>query len=147
MEKSCSTCKRTKPLDQFNRNKNHKDGHAYDCRDCSKGKLARYRKENPEAKAEYMREYQKKNQDRLREYANDYARKLRQETKRTATNNGKRWTEDEDTTVLRADLSLTEISKIVGRTYGSCAVRRTALLERQERLNHIRGVQDRITNA
>ena len=36
--KLCCTCKKEKPIDEFNKNKNTKDGHAFRCRLCRKEK-------------------------------------------------------------------------------------------------------------
>lgn len=40
--KVCRTCKVTKPLDEFHRSRNRKDGHKADCRDCRNLAYSRY---------------------------------------------------------------------------------------------------------
>ena len=42
--KKCTVCKKVKTLISFNKNKNHKDGHAYECRKCGNEKRIERRK-------------------------------------------------------------------------------------------------------
>ena len=50
--KKCGKCKVEKPLTEFNKNKNRKDGHGYRCKSCN----AKYRAENKEKITKYYAE-------------------------------------------------------------------------------------------
>ena len=52
-EKMCSKCKTVKPLDEYNRRTDAKDGRQHTCKTC----LAEYRSKNREAIATYKAEY------------------------------------------------------------------------------------------
>jgi len=47
--KLCSLCKQTKPQSEFNRNKKHKDGLQYHCRECSNKISNKWAEDNPSA--------------------------------------------------------------------------------------------------
>lgn len=42
-QKRCCQCGEVKPLDEFHRNKNYKDGHRYECKACVRAYSTRYR--------------------------------------------------------------------------------------------------------
>lgn len=46
-EKTCRTCKRTKPIDEFGFDQSTKDGHATRCKFCKRSESKGYRTENP----------------------------------------------------------------------------------------------------
>jgi len=64
--KTCGKCLETKPLDEFHRNKNMKDGRVSRCKDCAKEASTQWRLENrdPEAQREYMRRWHDMNRGR-----------------------------------------------------------------------------------
>ena len=55
--KTCSICKEVKPLDEFRRNRNHKDGHQTQCKPCSNARLDIWRARTREHRLAYNREY------------------------------------------------------------------------------------------
>jgi len=144
MEKPCTTCKKTKQLGEFNRNRNFKDGHDYVCKACARAKQSKYRKENRAVFTEAQRKWRGKNPDAAKENSAAYSRMARQESLASATNKGRPWTEADDQIVMRRDLPLLEISQIVGRTYASCSMRRSILNETEVRRQIIESVQRRI---
>jgi len=66
--KRCTKCGETKPRDQFNRQKDKKDGLCSHCKACKR----EHRQENAEQNREYNRKYYRENSEQLREYAREY---------------------------------------------------------------------------
>ena len=58
--KKCCKCKVEKPLTEFNKDKNRKDGHQYKCKSCSAKYYAKHYAENKEKKAQYCAENKEK---------------------------------------------------------------------------------------
>lgn len=52
--KTCTFCKKTKPLSDFYNNKRHKDGKSYWCRECQRKKARDWQKNNPDVFRAYM---------------------------------------------------------------------------------------------
>jgi len=165
MDKQCSKCGTTKTITEFNKHAQGKAGYAAQCRDCAKLLQAKWRRENPERmaelkrrwsennpekKAEYMRAWRERNPEAAQknlEATKKFSKKVALESKATATNQGKRWTAEEDAILLAADSSLLEISKQLGRTYATCGMRRSVLRERLARLEIIAATQSRLSSA
>ena len=61
MEKKCSTCKETKPIEEFHNQKSRKDGKQNHCKACSKLNMERWRKNNREHHLEQRRHYRRFN--------------------------------------------------------------------------------------
>jgi len=57
MEKTCSICKVTKEISNFNKNSYRKNGYRAECKDCRKEKTLLYRNNNKEKINEYNRTY------------------------------------------------------------------------------------------
>ena len=57
MEKTCSICKVTKEISNFNKNSYRKNGYRPECKDCRKEKTLLYRNKNKEKINEYNRTY------------------------------------------------------------------------------------------
>jgi hypothetical protein len=153
MEKQCTKCHESKPLDGFNKSSQGKDGHASWCRECAKSVQAEWRRANPKAQsewrtknpgkqAEYNKRWTDKNPDKQAQYSKrwyeanseaqsirsaEYSAKMLAETSATATSRGRQWSSEDDALIMREDLSLLEISKQLGRTYHATAVRRSRL--------------------
>lgn len=96
--KTCNTCKISKPISNFNKSKQSKDGYSYYCKECVKEKREKYknksndyqkkyyennkekvqernqkyRKENREKVLSSMRDYYKKNSEEIKEYSKNY---------------------------------------------------------------------------
>lgn len=65
--KTCTRCGQTKALEEFNRNRQEKNGrHAY-CKACQREYNARYRAENRERQREYAARWRAENRERERE--------------------------------------------------------------------------------
>jgi hypothetical protein len=64
--KKCSKCGEEKPLSGFHKDKSKQDGYTYQCKDCRRGNLQRWRK-SPEGNAKY-------NANQRRRYAENPAR-------------------------------------------------------------------------
>lgn len=75
--KLCSKCNLEKPLSEFNKNRNSKDGHAAWCKICNKEYMKKYNSENKEKHKEYLKEYNKQNADKRREYNQKYYKENR----------------------------------------------------------------------
>ena len=55
--KRCTKCDRTKPLEEFSKNRSNKDGFAYWCKSCMAVYHKKYFAAHKEARATYMRAY------------------------------------------------------------------------------------------
>lgn len=136
-----------------------KDGHAGECRVCAraiqkewrdanKDRVAaankRYKGQNREAQAGHHKNWRDKNAARLREESSRFARLYRDESKKTATNLNSAWTEEDIAEVTRSDISLMQIAKNLGRTYGAVVAQRKRVVERQERLAMIAAIHGRM---
>lgn len=62
--KRCSGCKETKPVSEFNKDRNRKDGLAHSCRECRREYRRRYREANIERLHEYERRYRDNNKEK-----------------------------------------------------------------------------------
>jgi hypothetical protein len=159
MEKECTKCHETKPLEAFNKQAQGKYGHASTCRDCAKAWKAEYRREhadkvleskrkwetnNPGKASEQAKRWAEKNPDRHRASIDRAQKKYKEESLKTAVNQGKRWTDDDFAILVRRDLTVLEMSKILGRTYASTQVKRNLHLARLDRLAMIDAVQKRL---
>lgn len=72
--KICSKCKQEKPLDEFHKNKNTKDGLAGDCKECRKSWHIKHYEPHPRLgpkfdKAEWQRNWRKDNPEKYRKNA------------------------------------------------------------------------------
>ncbi|HUS49078.1 MAG TPA: hypothetical protein VMZ91_02880 [Candidatus Paceibacterota bacterium] len=86
--KICTKCKIEKEIDDFHKDKNHKDGHSYICKQCKRGYWKKYSKENKEKLNKQCKKYREKNKDKRnkqskkwREKNKDYIEKKRKENK------------------------------------------------------------------
>lgn len=77
--KKCNKCKEIKPLSNFSKNKNNKDGLAYQCRVCQNRNSKLYRNNNPDynnkyyqENIEYYKEYYQNNSNKMQSYALEY---------------------------------------------------------------------------
>lgn len=64
--KTCSSCKETKELSLFVKNKTRKDGYSAMCRVCTQEYSKAYRKENKEQIAQYNAFYKENNKERVK---------------------------------------------------------------------------------
>lgn len=58
--KICSVCREEKPLSDYHRSKNTKDGHTYRCKPCDREARYKYRTKDPKRYAEKLRNRQLK---------------------------------------------------------------------------------------
>ena len=65
--KVCNTCKESKSLDEFHKDRNSKDGKVYMCKVCSSKKQRKQYVENPERYKEMAKKWQTNNPERNRE--------------------------------------------------------------------------------
>jgi hypothetical protein len=54
-QKRCSKCKEVKLISEFNKDKSKKDGHYYQCKECSRLKNKRFRDDNKPALSNYSK--------------------------------------------------------------------------------------------
>jgi len=66
--KKCSKCGATKPMGEFYKDKQSKDGCRGDCKECQKARSAAWRAENPERHKKKLRDWYRKNVERAKEY-------------------------------------------------------------------------------
>lgn len=155
MNKECTTCHVSKPLEDYNKSSGGKHGRASRCRDCTKAWQAEYRRTNPgkqaewwaknrEKRSEYTKRWNEKNPEKARATIQKLQEQYKKESSRTASNNGKAWTDEDYVTLMRDDISLMEISKLLGRTYASVGMKRSTYGERLRRLAMIEEVQKRM---
>jgi hypothetical protein len=69
--KTCTTCKITKPLECFSKNKNKKHGYQNKCKDC----FRLYRNNNKEKLSLLEKEWREKNKEYVKDYMKDYMKK------------------------------------------------------------------------
>ena len=65
--KKCTKCGIEKPLSEFHKHKNTKDGHRYDCKACRKHQQTLYYQQNKEKIAERKTLYYQENKDKFAE--------------------------------------------------------------------------------
>lgn len=142
--KTCTKCKETKPVSEFHKRRDSKDGLVYRCKSCASAARARYREENREKIRERDKAYYEKNRDRIRIVSARRQKANREQENRRllelcrsknarslelAHRNGQLWEDWEDEFVL-SDNGLTNYQKAVkiGRSYHS-------VISRKEKLN------------
>lgn len=69
--KTCNSCNEAKPLSQFSKNRNNKDGLNYYCKSCASARYKQWREENQEKRSQYMREWHKANLEHETRYARE----------------------------------------------------------------------------
>lgn len=70
--KKCKVCGQTKPLSDFYKMAEMRDGHRNDCKSCNLAAKARRYRENPEPAKERVRNWQAENPERVAEYRQRY---------------------------------------------------------------------------
>ena len=75
--KICSKCKQLKPLKDFVKNKNEKDGFHYRCKECDK----KWREKNKHWRKKYMKIWRTKNKKHLKNYNKKYKSEHKEEVK------------------------------------------------------------------
>lgn len=90
--KTCTKCKQSQPIEQFNRDKNRQDGRFPHCKSCNKAshaehykrnadsvkeKVSAYSKANPEKVAAYRTKWRSLNEEKNREYQRLWAQQYR----------------------------------------------------------------------
>ena len=62
--KKCTKCGIEKPLTEFHKNKNRKDGLKFHCKQCCR----KYQNENKQQQRERMKNWRSQNKERIKEY-------------------------------------------------------------------------------
>ena len=85
VEKRCNRCKLVKPLSEFGRNKNTKDGLLYYCKDCGRKRIKLLMEINKETLKEYHKKYFKewgeKNKEKRKKYNKERYEKNKEKIK------------------------------------------------------------------
>jgi hypothetical protein len=55
--KKCYSCDKIKPLEEYHKSRNEKDGHAYECKECKNARNVQYRIDNIEKISKYNKKY------------------------------------------------------------------------------------------
>ena len=71
-EKICSSCKKSKLLCEFNKNKSKKDNLATECKTCCAAYNKQYRAQNKDAIVLKKKQYSEKNKEKIAEYRKQY---------------------------------------------------------------------------
>jgi hypothetical protein len=71
-EKKCSSCKKSKLLCEFNKNKNKKDNLATECKACCADYSKQYRAQNKDTIVLKKKQYSEKNKEKIAEYRKQY---------------------------------------------------------------------------
>jgi hypothetical protein len=71
MKKICSICDNEKPVEEFYKRKDSKDGYRNDCIECHLDKKRIYSKENSQHKRDYMRQYRIDNPEVIKIWINN----------------------------------------------------------------------------
>ena len=88
--KKCTQCGVWKPLEEFNKNKNYKDGRQYKCRECQKEYAKQYRENNPEYSKQWREnnpEYSKQWKENNPEYHKQWRENNSEQQKQWRENN------------------------------------------------------------
>lgn len=72
MNKQCSKCKVIKPIDEFHKNKEMKDGHFAHCKECHHLKAKEWEKNNREKRIAYQAKWTKENPELIKKYQQAY---------------------------------------------------------------------------
>ena len=70
--KKCSTCGEVKPINEFYKQKSHKDGLNSYCKCCMNKKIEEWRKKHPKERIKHQNKYRKKHLKERREYQKKY---------------------------------------------------------------------------
>lgn len=65
--KTCKSCNMQKSLDEYHIDKKSKDGHKSDCKDCTKVRNQKWKKNNPEKVKENKKIYYSNNSEKIRQ--------------------------------------------------------------------------------
>lgn len=68
MINKCSTCKIEKPIDEFYKNKRHKNGHQSSCKICSHRNAIVSSKKHKEKRYEYNKSWRKNNPQKIKQH-------------------------------------------------------------------------------
>lgn len=97
-QKRCCTCKKTKGIGEFYRNRSQRDGLATQCKDCfNKGSIA-YKRNNPGKVKEFSRRYYDKNKETKLEYNRQWSKEhwRERDPEKKAENNRKWFSENKE---------------------------------------------------
>jgi hypothetical protein len=118
----CRVCGVEKPLDEF-QFRADTGRHRTECKDCQQVRKNAWRKSNPQRHREYQRRYSQTHEMTSAEETYKYNAK----SMPGAYNAGQEWSEMDNETVMRDDLSISEIARRLGRTYLAVTFRRNKL--------------------
>ena len=126
--KTCNHCDVAKPLTEFYKAKDNRDGRQGTCRECLRAQGRERRRLDGEAARARDRAYYRRNKEARKGYAKRAAETYKELTVPGATKMNNRWEDSEDV-FLMADNGLTVVEKSVKlrRTYAACCVRRLRL--------------------
>lgn len=130
--KTCPTCKETKPVSEFGKDRSNKCGLQRQCKECKREKERKYykdsRERNPEKWREKTRRWREANRNQEMRLSRQYFQKRNTSSLELANRKGSPWEDWEDEFVL-ADNGLTAYQKAVKleRSYSSVATRRRNL--------------------
>lgn len=74
MNKTCGTCRKSKPLTEFNRKSSRPDGHQEVCRDCNRASSRRYYAENKERHVRVIVERTARRRREAKDFLGSYLR-------------------------------------------------------------------------
>lgn len=89
--KTCSTCKQSKPLTEFNKARTQPDGHDYRCRECKRASDRAHYARNSERLKAYQKNYRATHAEKLKEYDRVRGKRRRQEHPEQEYLRQKRW--------------------------------------------------------
>ena len=72
VNKTCTKCHKTKPLDEFHNDKSRKDGKQRFCKECKKEVDKKYREDHKEEKTEYREDHKEEKTEYNRIYCRDH---------------------------------------------------------------------------
>jgi hypothetical protein len=75
MEKNCKRCLEVKPISDFGKNKNKKDGISIYCKECENKRYKLYNKNNPEKRRATAKKWLEKNKEKHKQIVKNYLEK------------------------------------------------------------------------
>ena len=134
--KVCTKCKQWKPLEEYGKNKNSKDGRQYQCKECKKEQQKQYYEANKEKVLKTTKQYKEANKERYKEYYKQYREAKKEHYKEYNKQYHKQHYEDNKERYKEYRDSRKDITKEYNKNYNKANKERIKIKSKQWRLNN-----------
>lgn len=76
LRKKCTKCEIVKPLEEYYLNKEHRDGHYNECKECTKKRVRKYQRENRAKITKRARKYNQAHREQMNKSFRKYKQKM-----------------------------------------------------------------------